>query len=169
MFDAHFHIIDSQYPLYENNGYLPEEFTCGDYLNGTGQYQILGGAIVSGSFQGFDQSYLLNALQRMGSNFVGVTQVSMDADDELHQLDQAGVRAVRFNLRRGGSESIENLLEMAKKIYDSFKRHVELYVDSKNLEELYPLLMQLPKYSIDHLGLSMDGLGTLKKISMPRC
>jgi hypothetical protein len=24
-FDAHFHVIDSRFPLYENDGFLPEE------------------------------------------------------------------------------------------------------------------------------------------------
>ena len=32
MFDSHFHIIDKRFPLIINNGYLPEEFTCKDYL-----------------------------------------------------------------------------------------------------------------------------------------
>ena len=28
LFDTHLHIIDKRYPLVQNNGYLPEEFTC---------------------------------------------------------------------------------------------------------------------------------------------
>ena len=35
----------------------------------------MGGAVVSGSFQGFDQSYLLDALDQLGPSFVGVTQL----------------------------------------------------------------------------------------------
>ena len=34
LFDSHFHIIDSRYPLIRNNGYLPEEFTHQDYKKG---------------------------------------------------------------------------------------------------------------------------------------
>ncbi len=33
-----------------------------------------GGAIVSGSFQGFDQRYLIASLQALGKGFVGVAQ-----------------------------------------------------------------------------------------------
>ena len=30
-FDAHFHVIDRRFPLYENNGYIPEDFTVDQY------------------------------------------------------------------------------------------------------------------------------------------
>ena len=32
IFDGHLHIIDNRFPLIANNGYLPETFTCDDYL-----------------------------------------------------------------------------------------------------------------------------------------
>ncbi|MFT5706920.1 MAG: putative TIM-barrel fold metal-dependent hydrolase, partial [Oceanospirillaceae bacterium] len=70
MFDSHFHLIDPQFPVVANNGYLPEPFTYSDYLHKTAAYNICGGAIVSGSFQGFDQSYLLGALAKLGPTFV---------------------------------------------------------------------------------------------------
>src|SRR5436190_1640341 len=34
-FDAHFHVIDSRFPLFENNGFLPEEFTVEQYRDRT--------------------------------------------------------------------------------------------------------------------------------------
>jgi predicted TIM-barrel fold metal-dependent hydrolase len=52
LFDAHFHVIDTRFPIYENNGYLPDEFTVGDYRARTEKLHVTGGAIVSGSFQG---------------------------------------------------------------------------------------------------------------------
>ena len=67
IFDSHLHIIDKQFPLLANNGYLPDEFTVEQYLQSTSDYQLQGGAIVSGSFQAFDQSYLVNALRRLGA------------------------------------------------------------------------------------------------------
>jgi len=72
MFDAHFHIIDSNFPLIENNGYMPEPFTVSAYLEAIKKYHFSGGAIVSGSFQGFDQGYLFSALEKLGQNYVGV-------------------------------------------------------------------------------------------------
>ncbi|HRH76294.1 MAG TPA: hypothetical protein PK129_03020 [Cellvibrionaceae bacterium] len=62
VFDSHFHIIDKQFPLIPNQGFVPEEFTCADYRSAMGEYNLMGGALVSGSFQGFDQDYLIAAL-----------------------------------------------------------------------------------------------------------
>ena len=103
IFDSHFHIIDNRFPLIPNNGYTPEEFTCKDYLEKTSAYERCGGAIVSGSFQAFDQSYLIEAIKQLGPSFVGVTQLPVTVtDDEIIRLNKSGVRAVRFNLKHGG-------------------------------------------------------------------
>jgi predicted TIM-barrel fold metal-dependent hydrolase len=165
-FDAHFHIIDNRFPLVPNDGYLPEAFTCQDYLNRTKGYTLTGGVIVSGSFQAYDQSYLLDALKTFGSSFVGVTQLPPTVSDEqLLQLDKAGVRALRFNLKRGGSDQLQCLDSMARRVYDLARWHVELYVDSGELADLYQTLVSLPAVSIDHIGLSAEGLSTLIKLA----
>ena len=45
----------------------------------------------------------VDALAVLGPTFVGVTQLPADCSDEqILELDRSGVRAVRFNLRRGG-------------------------------------------------------------------
>jgi len=155
LFDSHLHIIDSRFPLIPNNGYLPETFTHQDYLARMQPYALCGGAIVSGSFQAFDQSYLIEALRNLGTGFVGVTQLPNSVSDEdIIRLHEAGVRAVRFNLKRGGSEEVRHLQSMASRINHIAGWHVELYVDSAMLPELYPVLISLPAVSIDHLGLS---------------
>lgn len=119
LFDAHLHIIDHAFPVYENQGYLPPSFTTDDYLKQSSALNIKGGAIVSGSFQKQDQSYLISALEKLGPNYVGVTQLLASvSDEELLQLNQAGVRAVRFNLKRGGSESVDKLDRFARRVFD---------------------------------------------------
>lgn len=164
-FDSHFHIINPNFPLVSNQGYLPKTFNCEQYLERTNNYQLCGGAIVSGSFQAFDQSYLLYALKKLGPSFVGVTQLPVHvSDQQLIELDHAGVRALRFNLKRGGSEHIQHLETMAKRIYELLGWHIELYVDSKILPDLYSTLINLPAVSIDHLGLSKEGFSTLLKL-----
>lgn len=165
LFDTHLHIIDNRFPLVPNNGYLPDEFTCKDYLNQMNDYSLIGGAIVSGSFQTFDQTYLIDALKTLGPSFVGVTQLPASvSDEELLELNKIGVRAVRFNLKRGGSEEVNQLDSMARRVYDLTGWHVELYVDSKELDGLFNTLTALPAVSIDHLGLSKEGFGTLLKL-----
>jgi len=165
IFDSHFHIIDDRFPLVANQGYLPNNFTCADYLERARKLKIAGGAIVSGSFQAFDQSYLVAAIEDLGPTFVGVTQLPASvSDEEIMRLDAAGVRAVRFNLKRGGSEGVERLDDLARRVHEIAGWHVELYIDSRHLTELYCILVALPSVSIDHLGLSRAGFDTLLKL-----
>ncbi|HBA89432.1 MAG TPA: 2-pyrone-4,6-dicarboxylate hydrolase [Geobacter sp.] len=162
VFDSHFHIIDSRFPLVRNQGFLPDNFTCTDYLERTRHLPLAGGAIVSGSFQALDQSYLIDALAALGPRFVGVTQLPASvSDEEILKLDALGVRAVRFNIKRGGSEGLEHLDEMARRVHRLAGWHVELYVDSRELPELEKSISSLPAVSIDHLGLSSGGFKTL--------
>ncbi|MDO9309077.1 MAG: amidohydrolase family protein, partial [Deltaproteobacteria bacterium] len=166
VFDCHFHIIDRRFPLLPNNGYLPDDYHCDDYRERMRGYNLMGGAVVSGSFQAFDQSYLLDALHTLGPAFVGVTQLPFSVSDrELLDLDWAGVRALRFNLKRGGSEEVAHLDAMARRVHEVVGWHVELYVDSAELEGLYETLAALPAVSIDHLGLSKAGFSTLLRLA----
>jgi predicted TIM-barrel fold metal-dependent hydrolase len=162
VFDSHFHIIDKSFPLVPNQGYLPDDFTCSDYLKRTANMALKGGAVVSGSFQALDQSYLIDALATLGPGFVGVTQLPATvSDEEVLKLNDVGVRAVRFNLKRGGSEGVEHLEEMARRVHELAGWHVELYVDSRDLPDLKETVSALPAVSIDHLGLSKEGFPTL--------
>ena len=166
VFDAHFHIIDPAYPLEENQGYLPDPFTTDDYSKWIEQLKIQGGAIVSGSFQAFDTSYLENTLQILGPGFVGVIQApSAIEDSEIIRLDSLGVRAIRFNIKRGGSETLNHLQDFSQRIYELTRWHVELYIDSKKLPPLLPLLKKLPSVSIDHLGLSQEGFHSVLELA----
>lgn len=159
IFDSHFHIIDPKFPLVANQSYLPPYFTVEDYQSRIKNLNISGGAIVSGSFQAFDQTYLLAALKKMGPRFVGVAQLpASTSDQEILDYNKAGIRAVRFNLKRGGSETIDNMEEFAQRVYELADWHCELYIDSKNIPELSKMLLRLPRLSIDHLGLSHEGL-----------
>lgn len=165
IFDSHFHIIDKQFPLVENNGFLPETFTVENYQLQADTLNITSGAVVSGSFQAFDQTYLIAALKQLGTGFVGVTQLPASCSDEdILTLNQAGVRAVRFNLKRGGSEDISHINDFAHRIFELANWHVELYLDSSELKDLFSILNNLPKVSIDHLGLSSKDFITLLKL-----
>lgn len=165
IFDAHFHIIDFNFPIIENQGYTPPSYIVADYQKDTVNLQIAGGAIVSGSFQGFDQAYLLKALKQLGPTFCGVTQLpNTVTDDEIVHLHNNGVRALRFNIKRGGSEDLSQLDTFARRVYDLVGWHSELYIDAKELPEIASTIEALPAISIDHLGLSEEGLPHLLKL-----
>lgn len=166
IFDSHFHIIDFRFPVEENQGFLPPPFPAESYRERTQGLGIVGGAVVSGSFQGFDTGFMFEALKALGPGFVGVIQIPPTVTDaEIRRLDEAGVRGVRFNLVRGGSAGIEDLDRLARRVYDLAGWHAELYADSQDLEAIYATLATLPAVSIAHLGLSRAGFRTLIRLA----
>lgn len=162
VFDSHLHVVDPRFPLVSNRGYLPPPFTVEDYRERASALGIAGGAVVSGSFQAFDQTYLVDALERLGSGFVGVTQLHPSAsDEEILALDRAGVRAVRFNLRRGGGDLDEAL---ARRVHELAGWHAEVYVDGRELAAIEDRMRALPRVSVDHLGMHAEGLPALLRL-----
>jgi predicted TIM-barrel fold metal-dependent hydrolase len=160
IFDAHFHVIDPRFPLVPNQGFLPAPFTVEHYKARTAHLGITGGAVVSGSFQAYDQTYLLDALEQLGDDFVGVASLPRDVTDrEALALYAGGVRAYRVNLFRGGDLG---QLDEAERFAELCGWHVEVYLDGDDLPELAPKLAKLPRVVIDHLG--MANLDAVKRV-----
>ena len=110
LFDGHFHIIDHRFPIVENQGYTPPHFPLEDYLKETKPLGVIAGAVVSGSFQANDQTYLADVLPKLGTGWVGVTQIANDCPDaEIVRLNGIGVRAVRFNVFRGRIDTVDDI------------------------------------------------------------
>ena len=162
LFDAHLHIVDPRFPVVSNQGYRPEPFTVADYRDRTSELGVVGGAVVSGSFQAYDTTYLTSALEELGPSYVGVVQLPEDVSEtEVARLDAAGVRAARFNARRGGADSLAHLASLGGLVHAVAGWHVELYIDSRDLAEIEAVLRGLPAVVVDHLGLSADGFERL--------
>jgi predicted TIM-barrel fold metal-dependent hydrolase len=153
---------------------MPPPFTSSDYANHPCILAGLankGGAIVSGSFQLYDQTYLVDALQKLGPLFVGVTQVLPSVtDEELMFLHSKRVRAIRFNLKRGVCDT-GSIKELATRVFDLAQMHSEFYIDSSLLDtvELFDLLQNLPRIVIDHMGLSHAGFDKLFRLLDHSC
>lgn len=114
---------------------------------------------MSGSFQGFDQSFLLDALERLGPTFVGVTQLPPSvSDEEVLALDASGVRAVRFTLARGGSLDVD----LALRVHELAGWHAEVYATDLPAHE--DRLRELPRLVVDHLGMNPEGLATAVRL-----
>lgn len=165
MIDAHLHVVDPRFPLVPNQGYVPPAFTAAEYLHRVRPLGVVGGAVVSGSFQGHDQTYLCAALEELGPDFAGVTQVPPSVPDEaVLALHRAGVRAVRFNLRRGAGADPGQIERLARRVHELAGWHAEFYLDASALETLAPLLRRLPRAGVDHLGMGADGLPRLLEL-----
>ncbi len=163
VFDSHFHIIDPTFPLVANEGYLPPAFPVPAYLAAARPLGVTSGAVVSGSFQGFDQSYLRAALARLGPGWVGVAQVPPDISDAaLIDLSNAGVHALRFNMYRGQIDSIDELVALATRAHAVAAWHAEIYADAAALGPHVNRLIRMGvPLSIDHLGMTQAGLPVL--------
>jgi predicted TIM-barrel fold metal-dependent hydrolase len=180
VFDAHLHIIDPRFPLVPNQGYVPDPFTVDDYRAATVRLDVTGGAVVAGSYQtGSDPSVLLqsqtvavqrglapsewlgDALERLGRGFVGVVELGGGVrDEDVLALDAGGVRAVRFNLHRGGE--LDDAL--ARRVHEIAGWHVEVYAGGRVLAELEDRLRALPRLVVDHLGMDAEALPVLRRL-----
>jgi predicted TIM-barrel fold metal-dependent hydrolase len=170
IFDSHCHIIDHGFPIVANQGFTPAQFTLADYLAKAKPLGVAGGAVVSGSFQAFDQTYLLDVLPRLGPGWVGVTQIPADCpDSEIARLDAVGVRALRFNLFRGNVESVDEIAALARRAHAVAGWHAEIYADASALKPHVATLSRLPQISIDHLGMTEAGLATLLELVDAGC
>ena len=162
LFDSHCHIIDHRFPIVPNQGYTPPNFPLEDYLAQVKPLGVVAGAVVSGSFQANDQTYLMDILPKLGTGWVGVTQIPNDYPDaEIVRLNAIGIRAVRFNVFRGRIDSIDEIAALSKRAHDVAGWHSEIYADAAALKPHVDKLTKLPQFSIDHLGMTEEGLPVL--------
>jgi predicted TIM-barrel fold metal-dependent hydrolase len=74
------------------------------------------------------------------------------------RLAQHRVRGLRFNIARGEELNIDDIVSLALRAHAAAGWHAEFYVDAAKLAPYVGRLARLPKFSIDHLGLSAAGL-----------
>jgi hypothetical protein len=79
-------------------------------------------------------------------------------DDEIRELDAAGVRAVRFNLRRGGTLDVD----LALHVHELAGWHTEVYATDLPAHE--ERLRELPRLVVDHLGMNPEGLAAAVRL-----
>jgi predicted TIM-barrel fold metal-dependent hydrolase len=162
LFDSHCHIIDHRFPIVPNQGYTPPNFPREDYLAQVKPLGVVAGAVVSGSFQANDQTYLMDTLPKLGTGWVGVTQIPNDYPDaEIVKLNAIGIRAVRFNVFRGRIDSVDQIAALSTRAHAVAGWHSEIYADAAALKPHVDRLVKLPQFCIDHLGMTEEGLPVL--------
>ena len=170
LFDSHCHIIDHRFPIVANQSYSPPNFPLDEYLAETRPLGVVAGAVVSGSFQANDQTYLMDILPKLGAGWVGVTQIPNDYPDlEIAKLDALGVRAVRFNLFRGRIDSVDDIAALATRVHSVAGWHAEIYADAAALRPHVDRLSKLPQLCIDHLGMTEAGVPVLLDMVAAGC
>jgi len=159
LFDSHCLIIDHRFPIVPNQGYTPPNFPLEDYLAQAKPLGVVAGAVVSGSFQANDQTYLMDLLPKLGPAWVGVTQIPNDYPDA--EIAKLGVRAVRFNVFRGRIDSVDDIVALATRCHSVAGWHSEIYADAAALAPHVARLSKLPQLCVDHLGMTEAGVPAL--------
>jgi len=165
IFDSHFHIIDYRFPIHKNNGFKPEEFKLGEYLHWADILDIRGGVIIPGSYHGFDNTHITETIKEIGKGFVGVAQLKSNvSDDVLFRLESAGIRGLRFNVKRGIYTELGDMLSFAQRVHDLLNWHAEIYPGPGFIDDNFSTLSKFPSLSIDHLGISRDNFRALLRL-----
>ncbi|HBX27199.1 MAG TPA: 2-pyrone-4,6-dicarboxylate hydrolase [Gammaproteobacteria bacterium] len=164
--DAHCHVFGpaDQFPYHPKRKYTPCDapkeklFELRDYLG------FSRNVIVQASCHGSDNSALVDALEASGDLARGVSVLSPEVTDhELRQLDNAGVRGVRFNFVKRLVDSIprEVFIDLADRV-KPFDWHIVVYFESPDLADLKPFIESLARDQVvvvDHMGRPDVGLG----------
>ena len=155
--DAHCHVFgpSPEFPYAPERKYTPcnagkdKLFALRDFLG------FERNVIVQATCHGKDNSAMVDACRAAGDKARGIASVGPDISmDELQQMDEAGVRGVRFNFvkRLVDATPKEVFLGIAEKIA-KLDWHIVVYFEAADLEELIPFLKQLPTtIVVDHMG-----------------
>ena len=114
-----------------------------------------GEVIVAATCHGTDNSYMLNALKRSKGRALGVAFVDKSvSDQELAELDAAGVRGVRYSYvkRLTNPPPPEEMVSMANRI-KRLNWHIDLYCEAADLKDLEPHIKAIPiSVVFDHMA-----------------
>jgi len=155
--DAHCHVFGPahDFPYAAKRKYTPcdagkeQLFSLRDHLG------FSRNVIVQASCHGRNNDALIDALETAGGLARGVTVVGPDVtDEELHKMDAAGVRGVRFNFVKRLVDATPKhvFLDIAARV-KKLGWHIVVYFEAADLHDLIPFLKQLPTVVVvDHMG-----------------
>lgn len=155
--DAHCHIFgpSDKFPYSEARKYTPYDapteklFALRDHLG------FERNILVQASCHGKNNDAMVDCLARSNGRARGVAIVDLTiSDEELQNLHEAGVRAVRFNFlkRLVDPTPKSEYLKIAKRVA-AMGWHIVVYFEAEELEDIAPFLEEIPAITvIDHMG-----------------
>jgi predicted TIM-barrel fold metal-dependent hydrolase len=152
--DCHHHIYDSRFPIAKTATLRPKPATVADYRLLQKRIGTTRNVIVQPSTYGVDNSCLLDALRQFGtSNTRGIAVVNNDVPDaQLHELNAAGVRGIRFNLLQAGATTLDMLETLSRRVAP-LGWHVQINASSPQIVSAATLFQRLPcPVVFDHFG-----------------
>jgi D-galactarolactone isomerase len=152
--DCHFHTYDKQYPVIKGATLLPDDALPDDYRALQRRIGTTRGVTIQPSTYGTDNRLQIASRQALGAeSFRVVAVVAEDVSDaELRQLNEQGVRGVRFNLGFPGVLSVSSLPLLAPRLAE-LGWHCQINMRPKQIEDNADLLNALPgRLVFDHLA-----------------
>ncbi len=151
--DCHIHIYDARYAY---TGNLVQNSTVADYRLLQKRIGLERVVIVTPRCYGTDNTVTTDAIKELGivnARGVGVLRPTV-TDAELKQLDEAGIRGIRFTVGdpKTAVVSIDMIEPLAKRIAD-YGWHIQLNMPCDKIVEHADMLRRLPTPVVfDHLG-----------------
>jgi 2-pyrone-4,6-dicarboxylate lactonase len=155
--DAHCHVFGpgAAFPFAPERKYTPCDASKDQLFALRNHLGVSRNVIVQATCHGADNRAMLDAVRAAGGRARGVATVRPDVSDaELRELDEAGVRGVRFNFVRRlvDAAPTDELATIAKRIAP-LGWHVVVYFEAPDLPELEHFFGALPTpVVVDHMG-----------------
>lgn len=155
--DSHCHVFGpaDQFPFAPTRKYTPcdaskaQLFALRDFLG------FSRNVIVQATCHGTDNAAMVDAVRASNGLARGIASIKADiSDQELADMDAAGVRGVRFNFvkRLVDATPRETFIAIAERIA-KLGWHIVVYFEAADLEDLAPFLAELPTtIVVDHMG-----------------
>lgn len=155
--DSHCHVFGpaDQFPFAPTRKYTPcdaskaQLFALRDFLG------FSRNVIVQATCHGTDNAAMVDAVRVSNGLARGIASIKAEiSDQELADMDTAGVRGVRFNFvkRLVDATPRETFIAIAERIA-KLGWHIVVYFEAADLEDLAPFLAELPTtIVVDHMG-----------------
>jgi predicted TIM-barrel fold metal-dependent hydrolase len=152
--DCHHHIYSGKFQVDPKSVLRPADASIEDYKLLQKRIGTSRNVIVQPSTYGIYNSGLIETLRGFGPSSRGVAVVNPSvSDDELKQLNEAGVKGIRFNiLTPGGATSLDMAPPLAKRI-TPMGWHIQVHASADLIAKEKDLWNSLPcDVVFDHLG-----------------
>ena len=151
--DCHIHIYEPGYALAPTATFVPPPGPVKAYQQVQQALGLSRVIVVQPTGYGFDNSCTVDALKKLGDQARGIAVVKPDiSDEELQQLDRAGIRGVRFMMLPGGALGWDQLEPLAARIRP-LGWHINFQMDGCDFPLYEARLRALPTpLVIDHIG-----------------
>jgi len=151
--DVHAHVMTGPVAAVPGAAYAPFDAPVERYLAHLDDLGLARGVLVTPSAYGAANAVLRDALRAAPDRLRGVAVLGPDADDdELAELDAAGVRACRVQDRFAGGTPVTALPAMQDRLA-GLGWHVEVWTDPREHVALLRAAADRGRLVLDHLGL----------------